>query len=138
MSQDLVLSQPGPEKVQPNGVPAMHSQPVLLQRTLQRMTVEFLKPESRPTNMLLGTINHCEYRVLRPIPVHLGAEGNGAIASWQEVDEFGTGRTISLACDDLGRTIAELYESLEADQANLGPDLARVWSVLKEYVARRS
>ncbi len=88
--------------------------------------------------MLLGTINHCEFRVVKPIPVRLDKRGDTIIASWRQVDEFGTGKSSSLACDDLGHTLAELYASLEADEAHLGPDLARVWDVLKEHVVRRT
>lgn len=138
ISQHLILNQPQPEVVRPSDTPGMRSQPVVQQKGIQRITVEFRTPEPRPTDMLLGTINHCEFRVLKPIPVHLDVDGNNVIASWRQVDEFGTGGSISLACDDLGRTIAELYESLEADQSHLGPDLARVRDVLKGHVARRS
>ncbi len=44
---------------------------------------------------------------------------------------------MSSACVELGRTLSELYRSLEADEGRLGPDLQRVWAVLKEYVVRR-
>jgi len=138
MSQYLVLDQPKPEVVPSPGKPAIRSQPVVLQKVLQRISVEFRKPEPRPTEILLGTINRCEFRVIKAIPVHLDARGDTVVASWQQVDEFGMGNSTSVACDDLGHTIAELYESLEADESQLGPDLAGVWRVLKEHIARRS
>lgn len=135
---NLVLDQPKPEVVPSPGKLAIRSQPVVQQKVLQRISVEFRKPEPRPTEILLGTINRCEYRVIKAIPVRLDARKDAVVASWQQVQEFGTGKSTSLACDDLGHTIAELYESLEADESCLGPDLARVWGVLKEHVARRS
>ncbi|HSY31870.1 MAG TPA: hypothetical protein VLA42_07765 [Verrucomicrobiae bacterium] len=75
--------------------------------------------------------------MIKPIPVHLDVRGDTVIASWRKIDEFGTGTSSSLACDDLGHTIAELYLSLKADEPRLGPDLARVWGVLKEHVMHR-
>jgi hypothetical protein len=127
------LEQPKPKFVPPPKSP----QAVALTQEIQRIKVHISGREGRPKHILLGTINHGDFRVVKPIFVHLDVRGNTVIASWRRVDEFGTGKSSSLACDDLGHTIAELYVSLEADQPRLGPDLAKVWSVLKEHIVRR-
>jgi hypothetical protein len=67
--------------------------------------------------------------------VQIGSDCETVTAIWREADEFGTGDSVFDACEDLGRTVAELYRSLEADELRLGPDLQRVWHLLKEYVA---
>jgi hypothetical protein len=91
----------------------------------------------RPTKILLGTLNDFGFRVAKAIPVQLDFREACVIASWQDIDEFGSGNSISSACQDLGHTLSELYRSLETDQARLGPDLQHVWAVLQEYLVRR-
>jgi hypothetical protein len=88
-------------------------------------------------HLLLGTINHANFKVVKAIPVALDNRGTTKIARWKEIDEFGTGKSTSSALDDLGHTIADLYESLEIDEAKLGPDLLRISVILREHVARR-
>ena len=127
------LEQPKPKFVpQPNA-----PQAVVLNKETRRIRVQIRTSEGRPNHILLGTLNHGDFRVIKAIPLHLDVRGGTVIASWREVDEFGIGKSTTLACDDLGHTIAELYGSLQADESRLGPDLARVWGVLKEYVVRR-
>jgi hypothetical protein len=132
--ENLYLEQPKPKFIpSPNSPQAV----VFHEKNLQRIRVQLRAREGRPKHILLGTINHCDFRVVKPIPVHLDVRGNTVIASWRKIDEFGTGASSSLACDDLGHTIAELYLSLKADEPRLGPDLARVWGELKEHVMQR-
>lgn len=129
-----ILEQPRPKFVpRPNAPEAT----ALDDRSIRRVKIHIRKREGRPRHVLLGTINDCRFRVVKPIPVDLDTRGATVIASWKLVDEFGTGKYSSLAFDDLGHTIAELYKSLEADQRRLGPDLSKVWAVLQEHVVRR-
>lgn len=135
-SQQIALDQPGPEIVPAPGEIMIRPQPV--QPLRNTMVVRLaVKPESRPTRLLLGTVNDRGFRVIKAVPVDLEFRGDMVVASWSQIEEFGTGKSTSLACEDLGRTIAELYGSLEADQSHLGLDLADVWRTLQEYVARR-
>lgn len=127
------LEQPKPKFVPPPNRP----QAVALTQGIQRIKVHIRPQERRPKHLLLGTINHGDFRVVKPIPVDLDVRGKTVVASWRQVDEFGTGKSSSLACDDLGHTIAELYLSLKADEPRLGPDLARVWTLLKQHIVRR-
>lgn len=126
------------EQSRPKVVPRPNSpQAETVHPKIERIKVHLRPRERRPKQMLLGTINHGDFRVIKPIPVHLDVRGGAVIASWRQVDEFGTGKSSSLACDDLGHTIAELYNSLKADERRLGPDLAKVWALLKEHIVRR-
>src|ERR1700733_4488719 len=124
MPQYLVnknLGQPGPQLVPPPKTTQAVATPTGVART-QRIRVNFRAKEGRSKRILLGTINHCEFRVIKAIPVCLEVRLGTVVASWRQIDEFGTGKSMSLACDDLGHTIAELYTSLKADEARLGPD----------------
>lgn len=91
----------------------------------------------RPAHLLLGTLSDLGFRVLKPIPVNLEARKDAIVASWQEIDEFGTGSSTSSSAEDLGHTVAELYRSLGSEQDKLGPDLQRVWAKLQEYIVPR-
>jgi hypothetical protein len=91
----------------------------------------------RPERILLGTLGDLGFRVIKPIVVNLEPRDTTVVASWLEIDEFGTGSSTSLAAEDLGRTVAELYRSLHNDQDKLGPDLRRVWVTLQEHILPR-
>jgi hypothetical protein len=92
------------------------------------------RPEAQHNELLLGTLSKLGFRVVKAIPVKLEKQGDIVIASWQDADEFGTGTSMSSACEELGRTVAELYGSLRAEKDNLGADLMRVWKLLQEHV----
>jgi len=111
------------------GVP-VHSEPTVINRGPHQAV-------PRPTQILLGTLSDRGFRVAKAIPVRLESHDACVVASWQDIDEFGTGRSTSSACEDLGHTVSELYSSLESDQERLGPDLQHVWAVLQEYLVRR-
>ena len=132
--QNAILEQPGPKLVPP---PKSPQATVSQQQATQRVKVELPRREGRPKQTLLGTVNHADFRVVKPIRVHVDVRGKMVIAEWRDISEFGTGNFMTQACDDLGHTIVELYEALEKDQSRLGPDLARVWTIVKEHVARR-
>lgn len=134
MTQPLVnLDQPKPKIV-----PKANSPQAVVLQPARMVKIQVRPRERRPSHLLLGTINHCDFRVIKALPLHLDTRGNSVIASWREIDEFGTGATMSQACDDLGHTLAELYSSLKADESRLGPDLARVWGILQRYIKPRS
>jgi hypothetical protein len=126
----------GVEQPQPRFVPRPNTPHVRQDVPTGKIRVQ-LRGRERPKHLLLGTINHCDFRVVKAIPLHIDVRGETVIASWRQIDEFGTGPHTSLACDDLGHTVAELYNSLQADEARLGPDLVKVWNVLREHIVRR-
>jgi hypothetical protein len=85
----------------------------------------------------LGTIRHPALKVHEPFHVSFTTEDDSARAHAEEIDEFGFGVSYTEALVDLQHAIAELYLTLEEEQERLGPDLARVWSVLQTKVRRR-
>ena len=82
----------------------------------------------------LGTLFDGRFRVLKAIPVVIETHPDSVAAVWREIDEFGLGNSASAACVELGKSIAELYATLKREERNLGPDLERVWSILKQHV----
>jgi hypothetical protein len=90
------------------------------------------------TPLLLGTVNDRRFRVLKPIPLEIERQESLVVASWPEIEEFGSGDSLSNAIDDFTKTLVELYQSLTADQSRLGPDLDRVFTVLREYLVYRN
>ncbi len=93
--------------------------------------------QPRPTSVLVGSLNDRSFRVAKAIPVNIEDSSGAVIASWSEIDEFGTGASMTSAIADLGRTVAELYRSLDDDKDRLGPDLERVWHLLQQYLVPR-
>lgn len=91
----------------------------------------------RPPQILLGTLSDLGFRVTKAIEVQVRTDAATVVASWPAIAEFGTGSSTSEACEDLGRTVAELYRSLDADRDRLGPDLARVRALLQGYLVPR-
>lgn len=139
MASALVVAQPPAQEVPQPGKTSVKIQRFALAARVETK-VKFVAPSAptpRPTQILLGTLNDLGFRVVRAIPVRLETHEDSVVACWQDIDEFGTGASMSSACVELGRTLSELYRSLEADEGRLGPDLQRVWAVLKEYVVRR-
>jgi hypothetical protein len=82
----------------------------------------------------LGTLFDGRFRVQRPIPVTLDRSGEGVSAIWHEIDEFGHADSASVATVELARSLVELYSTLQREQMSLGPDLERVWAVLKQHI----
>ncbi len=82
----------------------------------------------------LGTVFDGRFRVHKPIPLILDRSGEGVSAVWPEIDEFGHAESASAASVELARSVVELYSTLERERMNLGPDLERVWVVLKQHI----
>jgi hypothetical protein len=82
----------------------------------------------------LGTLFDGRFKVIKPIPVKFENNEGQVAALWEEIDEFGTGSSQGGACLELARSVAELYTTLKPEANSLGPDLQRVWSVLREHL----
>jgi hypothetical protein len=92
---------------------------------------------ARPDHLLLGTVGDDRLRVLKPIPLDVSVEDVHVVVSWTEVDEFGSGDTLSQAIDDFSASLLQLRDHL-LQAVSLGPDLQRVQSIVNEYVGPRS
>ena len=82
----------------------------------------------------LGSLRDGRLRIVNPIKVVQMSKGSAYVAEAPELNEFGFGENPSGAIADLQAAIAELYFTLETEQKRLGPDLARVWSILSRKV----
>lgn len=105
------------------------------------VSVEFVDQtqlrNARPDRVLLGALSDPRLRVVKPIALDVTVEESHVVVSWADVDEFGTGETLSTAIDDLGGSLRELYHRL-SESEKLGPDLAKVKRVLHEHIVARS
>jgi hypothetical protein len=98
--------------------------------------IEIQGSAERLDKINLGTLFDGRFRVQRSIPVTLDRSGEGVSAIWHEIDEFGHADSASAATVELARSLVELYSTLKREQTNLGPDLERVWSVLRQHIER--
>jgi hypothetical protein len=75
-------------------------------------------------------------KIVKPFTVRVERCETTTAALAEEIEEFGYGDNISEALHDLGKTIAELYFSLEQHAANLGPGLQSLKTKLYEHIRR--
>lgn len=93
-------------------------------------------PPAPPTRVHIGSLRDGRLRVRAPIVADCRTEEKNIVLEAVELNEFGFGESIPAAIEDLQRTIAELYFTLEQEQERLGPDLQDLWSVLRQKVVR--
>jgi len=93
--------------------------------------------EVLPDDLLLGCLRDGRLQVHSPIAVKFTREHQQFVAEAEEFNEFGFGQTWSEALIDLQRAFAELYFTLEEDQARLGSDLHGTWAALQQKIRRR-
>lgn len=103
-----------------------------------RWLVEVRPRPPRPSKVLFGAIHDPRLRLKRPIQVRISTEGNSVVAHWEDVDEFGYAESLSGALEDLGKTVCELYFSLDAEQQNLSDHLQSIRRRLSEFLELRS
>jgi len=93
-------------------------------------------PQPLPKQINFGALKDPLLRVLKPIQLSVSSEEDHIVLHWPEVEEFGTGQTLSSALDDFSASLRQLYHHLHGD-AKLGVDLLNVRRILDEYVAQR-
>jgi hypothetical protein len=91
----------------------------------------------QPKHLLFGALANPRLRILKPIPVEISHRQGSYIAKFKAAGEFGHGSTVSLALDDLGKTLSQLYLGLSEQQDSLGPDLKNLHAKLSFYIALR-
>ena len=90
----------------------------------------------QPESFAIGSLRDGRLRVVEAIRATQMVEGGKCVLEAPELNEFGFGDNLSEAIADLQSAIAELYLTLEAEQARLGPDLRSVWDVLSRKVRK--
>ncbi len=90
-----------------------------------------------PCKILFGAMPHPRLRFKQPLEVGLFAEQGSVVACAETVDEFGHGDSMGEALDDLGKTLAELFLTLEEESKRLGHDLQECFAKLTTFLERR-
>ena len=90
-----------------------------------------------PENVQFGLIRHPRLLVTRAIPVNVHRDGEVYVASWDQAEEFGYGSTRSDALEDFGKTIAQLFITLERETDTLGAHLQETLELLRAHLRFR-
>ena len=91
-----------------------------------------------PPAIQFGLIHDPGLRIVRPIPVNIRREGDTYVASWDEADEFGYGENRSAALEDFGRTISQLFRTLNREKETLGHGLIETLALLEKHLRFRA
>ena len=86
--------------------------------------------------LAIGTLGSPLVRPKKPIRLSVAREGSYFTARWEVIAEFGYGENLTDAIEDFQKTVLDLFERLEDDESRLGPDLAAILAVLREYLSR--
>ena len=100
---------------------------------LRQLTVLLTRASSRRP-ILLYSLRHPHLRLVEPLSVSLEYDGEQVITYAPDLDLFGYGDTESEALDDLRRTVADLYYTLQEEREFLGPMPAQVWGYLAHTI----
>ena len=84
----------------------------------------------------LEALTEPSLRLKEPIELRVYIEGGLHVVEAVGLNEFGNGADPVSALNDLQEGLVSLYTMLEEEQANLGPDLQRVWETLQRKVER--
>lgn len=98
---------------------------------------EDLRISATPEQLVVGNLNHPRLRLRQPIAVMITREESLVIASLPQLEEFGYGSHVTAAVEDLRQTLIELYQTLKAEYARLGPDMVQLWNELQTLIEER-
>ncbi len=90
-----------------------------------------------PSAVQFGMITDPRIQVIQGIPVDIRKEGEIYVASWDEAEEFGYGATRSEALEDFGRTIVQLFLTLNREKDTLGNALLATLTLLSNHLQLR-
>jgi hypothetical protein len=94
--------------------------------------------EGRPTSILFGALRDPQLRLRKPIPLKIEVKEGLVSAIFEEIQEFGCGKTMSEAVSDFSSVLVELYVRLSEEAVPLSDDLQRIKSTLADYIEARS
>ena len=87
-----------------------------------------------PSIMLLGALRNPRLRLIEPLTITFERENNDIVAYCEELEEFGFGKHLTEAIEDLQAAIAELYFTLKQENNRLGSNLKRIWRSLRQKI----
>lgn len=107
-------------------------------RSLSLEAVLLALEESRaPAERLtIASLRDGRLRVVEAIDIDVERADGTVTASIQEIDEYGQGASLAEAVEDLQRSLAELFLTLDEDRDALGPDLQRALAWLRQRIVR--
>ena len=94
-------------------------------------------PNPRPPRVLFAGLRDPRLRMVRAVPLDVTVEESTVVVCWSEINEFGTGETLSAALDDFASSLRELYWHLISPDVRLGEDLAKIRATVGQYIERR-
>lgn len=77
-----------------------------------------------PSTMLLGALRDPRLRLIAPLIITFECENDDIVAYCEELEEFGFGKHLTEAIEDLQAAIVEVYFALKEEKDKLGPDLS--------------
>ena len=102
----------------------------------ERMIPAILEKLASKDEFLFAPNIDARLKIHKPFRVRIIGSVESVAAHVEEIEEFGYGGNRGEALDDLGRTIAELYFSLESKRERLSSDLSGVLRCLEEHIMR--
>jgi len=87
-----------------------------------------------PETMLLGALRDPRLRLAVPLTITFESENDDIIAHCEDLEEFGFGKHLTEAIEDLQAAIAELYFTLKQENNRLGSNLKRIWGSLRQKI----
>ncbi len=140
-----IVSEPGTKTVEAakQGFSYEHLPPERYPGHLLHVSPMIIRLPRKPANarlktVLFGGLRDPHLRLHKPIPLKIEENEGFVSAIFEEIQEFGTGKTMSEAISDFSSTIAELYIRLSQESLQLSDDLLRVKNILSDYIESRS
>ncbi len=92
----------------------------------------FVAPQ--PYTIFIQNLRHSSYHLRCPIPILIEYDDDVIIATYHDIDMYGTGADVQEALSDLCAAIVEYYETLKDDEGNLGLLTSQEYAFLKEII----
>ena len=92
-----------------------------------------------PIELAFGSLLDSRLRVIRPLPVRLSKQDDTCVVECDEIGQFGYGSEMTEALDDFGKTVAEMFFSLEDEfqAGTLGDQLIQSLELLRSFIEPR-
>ncbi len=104
--------------------------------TVEQTIQETIRSEfsQMPETHWIQNLRHPSYQLRQPIPILIEEEGDVTIATYDDVDLYGTGEDEQEAISDLCAAIVEYYEGLKEHEGRLGEIPAQEYTFLKGII----
>ena len=93
-------------------------------------------PKKAPETYWIQNLQHPAYQLSRPIPIMIENDINVVIATYDDIDLYGTGDDVQEAISDLCSAIVEYYEGLKENENRLGDIPTQEYAFLKQIIVK--